>query len=89
MAESSSDATAESLKYLFMAIGIMFFCASVFCIANAIVALKGKDSDNKTLMVLCIVFGVLSLVEITIVGAVFGFISISRKNNRKAVTIEE
>ena len=89
LADESSTKTAEEIKALFLVVGIIFLCASVFCIANAIVALKGKNSDSKGLMIANIVFGFLSLIEITVVGGIFGIVAINRKNNSKPKIIEE
>lgn len=88
MADGTANTSADAFKTIFLSVGIMFFIGFIFAILCAIVSLKGINSDSKKQMVLIIIFGALSLVEVPIVGAIFGLIAISKKNNTQNAVIE-
>jgi sulfite exporter TauE/SafE len=82
-ADSSSGVTPEEAKeiarVLFMGLGIMFIFFGIMCIINAILCFKGRNSNSKNIMILNIVFGVLSCIELNILAAIFGIVVGSKK----------
>jgi hypothetical protein len=80
MADSSSEEiTIEFFQIYFGVLGGLFVVFAIMAVVNTIFCFKGKNSDSKGIMILNIVFGVLSCVEINIVGAIFGLIARNRK----------
>ena len=77
--DSTEGATAEFFQIYFGCLGGFFAFFAVMALINTIFSFKGKNSDSKGIMILNIVFGVLSCVEINIVGAIFGLIARNRK----------
>ncbi|MBP5444772.1 MAG: hypothetical protein J6Y28_01240 [Acholeplasmatales bacterium] len=87
--EIEEKVVAGFFEIFFGMFGAFFLYFSVMSIFSAIFAFKGRDSDSKSMMILNIVFGALSAMEVSIVGGILGLISISRKNNRKKQIVEE
>ena len=77
--DSTNGTDAEAFKALFLALGVMFIFFMIFGIVNTILCFKGRNSDSKNVMILNIVFGVLSGIEINILAAIFGLIARNRK----------
>ena len=80
LANDSTDGTdAEAFKILFVGLGVMFIFFMIFGIVNIILCFKGRNSDSKNVMILNIVFGALSGIEVNILAAIFGLIARNRK----------
>ena len=77
--EKYNDDDPEAVKAMLMVIGVIFCIMAILAVVNAIVAFKGKNTDKKGLLIMNIVFGALSGVEVNIVGAIFGLIARNRK----------
>ena len=77
--DSTNGTDAEAFKALFLALGVMFIFFMIFGIVNTILCFKGRNSDSKNVMILNIVFGALSGIEINILAAIFGLIARNRK----------
>ena len=75
---STSD-EAEAMKALFMCCGVLFIIFGIMSIINVILCYKGKNSDSKNIMILNIVFGAISGIEINILAAIFGLIARNQK----------
>lgn len=69
----------ETVKVMLMTIGVIFCIMAILAVVNAIVAFRGKSTDKKGLLIMNIIFGALSGVEINIVGAIFGLIARNQK----------
>ncbi len=65
---------------VFVVLGIVFLILVVFCIANAVLSFIAREKQNKALYIINIVLGVASGVELNVVGAIFGLVTISREN---------
>lgn len=70
---------AEKIQALFAILGIVFIIWVFLCIANGILALIGRSKQNKPMLIINIVFGILSCVTINFVGGIFGLIANSRE----------
>ena len=70
---------AEAMKLMFMCCGVMFIIFGLMSIVNTILCFKGKNSDSKNIMILNIVFGAISGIEINILAAIFGLIARNQK----------
>ncbi len=77
--DSTSGTDAEAFKVLFVGLGVMFIFFMIFGIVNIILCFKGRNSDSKNVMILNIVFGALSGIEVNILAAIFGLIARNRK----------
>ena len=77
--DSTNDMDAEAFKALFLCLGVMFIFFMIFGIVNTILCFKGRNSDSKGIMILNIVFGALSGIEINILAAIFGLIARNQK----------
>ena len=77
--EFIDDATAtpeeaEAFKLMFTTCGGMFIFFAIMSVVNTILCFKAKNSNAKGLMILNIVFGAISGIEINILAAIFGLI---------------
>ena len=80
MADSSSEEiTIEFFQIYFGVLGGLFVVFAIMAVVNTIFCFKGKNSDSKGIMILNIVFGVLSCVEVNIAAGVIGLIARNRK----------
>ena len=77
--DSTNGTDAEAFKTLFVGLGVMFIFFMIFGIVNIILCFKGRNSDSKNVMILNIVFGALSGIEVNILAAIFGLIARNRK----------
>ena len=59
-------------KIFVSTLGVMFIALTFIVLINAGLAIRGKDSNKNSLMILNIVFGVLSGVFINSLGGIFG-----------------
>ena len=78
----SADVTpeeADALKALFVVYGGLFIFFAVMSIVNAIICFKAKNSNEKGIMIVSIVFGVLSGIGLNILASIFGLIVRNRK----------
>ena len=73
------DLDAEIVKSVLVMLGVIFCIMTIMALLNCIVAFKGKNTNSKGLLIVNIVFGALSGVEVNIVGAIFGLIARNRK----------
>ena len=76
---------AEAFKAMFMVCGVMFIIFAIMSVVNTILCFKGKNSNAKGLMILNIVFGVISGIEINILAAIFGLIVGSRSSTTSQI----
>ena len=82
----SAEELAKLIQGAYIGGGIACLFVTGFAIANAVFSAKAKDGrPTRTISILCIVFGILSDVIVTVVGAVFALICDSREQNRKDV----
>lgn len=80
MADSSSEEiTIEFFQIYFGVLGGLFVMFAIMAVVNTIFCFKGKNSDSKGIMIINIVFGVLSCVEVNIAAGVIGLIARNRK----------
>ena len=70
---------AEYLQLLFKILGILFFVVAAFALVNSLLSFVARTKESKGLYIANCVFGVLSCVEFNLVGAVFGFILLNRR----------
>ena len=83
MADSADD--IEAVKAMFMACGIMFIFFAIMSIVNAILCFKGRNTNAKGVMIINIVFGAISGIEINILAAIFGLIVGSRSSSSSQI----
>ena len=76
---------AEAFKAMFTVVGGMFIFFAIMSIVNTILCFKGKNSNAKGIMILNIVFGVISGIEINILAAIFGLIVGSRSSSSSQI----
>lgn len=69
------DLDAEIVKSVLVMLGVIFCIIAIMALINCIVSFKGKNTNSKGLLIANIIFGVLSGVEVNIVGAIFGLIA--------------
>lgn len=72
----------EVIKAMFTTVGVMFIFFAIMSIVNSILCFKGRNSNSKGIMIINIVFGALSGIEINILAAIFGLIVGSRSSNQ-------
>lgn len=70
---------ADAIQAIFKAFGIIFLFASVFGVANTVICFVARKKHTTGVLVLSIVFGVLSFVEINILASIFGFVANARQ----------
>jgi len=70
---------ADAIQAIFKTFGIVFLFASAFGVANTVICFVARKKHTTAILVLSIVFGVLSFVEINIVASIFGFIANARQ----------
>lgn len=66
---------AEAIKAMSTGLGVFFIIAAVFNVLNTIFGFVANAKKTTGLHVCNIVFGVLSLTEVTLVGGIFGLIA--------------
>ena len=82
----SADEVAALIQGAYIGFGVALLFAAGFAIANAVFSSKAKDGrPTRTISILCIVFGILSDVIVTVVAAVFALICDSRERNKPDV----
>ena len=67
-------------KVFVITLSVVFLVFAFFGLINASLAIKGKDSNKKGLMVLNIIFGVISNIFVNILGGIFGLLDKKRVN---------
>ena len=72
----------ESIKAMFSVVGVMFIFFAIMSVVNTILCFMGRNSNAKGIMIINIVFGALSGIEINILAAIFGLIVGSRSSNQ-------
>ena len=77
--DSNPELTIEAAKALLTCMAVIFLILMVLAIVSAVISFKASGTDSKGLLIVTIVFGVLSGVEIAIVGAIFGLIARNQK----------
>ena len=66
-------------KIFISTIGVIFIVLAFVVLINAGLAIKGKDSNRNSLMILNIIFGLLSGVYVNTLGGIFGLIERNRE----------
>lgn len=67
-------------KTFVITLGIIFSILALASLINASLAIRGKDSNRKGLMVLNIIFGLISSIFVNSLGGIFGLIDKRRTN---------
>ncbi len=78
--QGTIDQKAEYIQALFAALGVIFIIWAILAIVNSVVSFIGRGVQNKPMLIINIVFGFISGVEINLVGAILGLIANSREN---------
>ena len=78
MADKSTTQDIEFFKALFMCLGVMFLICLAFTVVNIFLSFKAINNNSKKFMIVCIVFGALSGIYVSIVAAIFGLIARNR-----------
>ena len=78
--QGTIDQKAEYIQALFAALGVIFIIWAILAIVNSVVSFIGRGVQNKPMLIINIVFGFISCVEINLVGAILGLIANSREN---------
>ena len=76
---------ALAIKAVSTGLGVFFLLATVFNIVNTVLAFVARSKKSTGLYVANIVFGVLSMTEVTIVGGIFGLVANSTEKNNPVV----
>ena len=79
------DEDVEYIQAMFATVGVVFIICAIFACVNAVVSFKGKNSNEKGMMIVNIIFGAISGIEINILAAIFGLIVRNRKQETKEV----
>lgn len=77
---------ALAVKSVLTGTGVFFLIVGVMSIVNAVLGFVARAKHSLGLYVANIVFGVLSLTEITLVGGIFGLIANGQEANNKPVS---
>ena len=83
---ASPEAAAQIVQLTFTCTGAMLLVPAVCAVPSAIFAFKARNTDNHAFFVLNIVFGLLSGVEVNVVGAIFALIKGDTIENAPEVT---
>lgn len=70
----------EEGKPFLITLSVVFIIFALFGLINASLAIKGKDSNKKRLMILNIIFGVISNIFVNSLGGIFGLLDKKRVN---------
>ena len=88
------DEAFAAAKATFIFLGVVFFIATCCAAVNSFFSFKAFNASKngkpvKALNILNIVFGVLSGVEVNIVGAIFAFVADGQEERRAAISQKE
>ena len=89
--EAAKDIQAafEIMKIVLISYGVTCLFIATFSAVSAVVAFKARNTDNKAMFILNIVFGVLGCVEVNVVGAIFALIKGDTLVDQPAVEVIE
>ena len=76
---------AAFVQSLYGGFGVAFFIFAAFGVVNSILAFIARGKDSKGIYVLNIIFGILSLIVVNVVGAIFGMIALNQKPQERVV----
>lgn len=77
---------AAAIKAILTGTGIFFLVVAVLGVVNAVLGFVARVKKSTPLYVANIVFGVLSLTEVTLVGGIFGLIANGQEASKPAVS---
>ena len=82
---ANQDPEAVGLVYqaTFMGFGIWFAVWGALLFVNGAISNLGLKEPTESHMIANIVFGILSLAEVNLVGAIFGLIALKKEENAK------
>ena len=69
---------AQFIQTVYSVLGITMLVVCVFQFINVFLSFAARKKETKPLYILNIVFGVLSMVEVNVVGAIFGLIALNQ-----------
>lgn len=67
--------TDFALATMFLVLGIIYAIWGIILFINGAISNMGQNEPNHTTYILNIVFGLLSLIEVNLVGGIFGLIA--------------
>lgn len=80
---------AAMIQGAYIGIGVWCIIIAAIAVVNAVFCSKARDGrPTRTTAILCIVFGILSSVMVSVVGAIFALICNSREQNQPTDTFE-
>ena len=82
-ASGTAEQQAEAFKAMSTGLAAFFLIVGVFNIVNTVLAFVANAKKAKGLYIANIVFGVLSLTEVTLVGGIFGLIANGQEEKNK------
>ena len=88
-AAADIEAALAIARVVMITYGVTFLVIAIFSSVSSVVAFKARNTDNKTMFILNIVFGVLGCVEVNVVGAIFALIKGDTIENAPAVEVIE
>lgn len=69
--------------------GVSLFFMAAFAAVSSIVSFKARNNDSKKLFILNIVFGVISGVEVNLVGGILALIALKKQSNEENIEQKE
>ena len=84
----SVDAALMFTQAVFITCAVTFGILSIFCFINSSFAFKARKEQTRSLLILNIVFGFLSGVEINAVGGILGLIALNIWGDKEKDIIE-
>ena len=80
---------AAMIQGAYIGIGVWCLITAALAVVNAVFCSKARDGrPARSTAILCIVFGILSSVMVSVVGAIFALICDSREQNKPKDTFE-
>jgi len=84
----SVDAAIIFVQAMYITSAVVFGILAIFGFINSSFAFKGAKEQSRKLLILNIVFGFLSCVEINAVGGILGLVALSIWGNKEKNAIE-